>query len=217
MNLLRRKSEEPSRGDPRQPDPQEKGRLVTHRLTVSLVHAEKLATMLASSRAAKSIEIADLLGGMYLYDWDRLSKFWKEGTHDAAETLLRRLCRISPQRWHYWIELFDSQRQAGGRLRSWRALQRIALMRNSEPAQEKPLPKSAALRAVYNQAEKVAPFRDPIGDRRIPVLTSECVLLCIVRNPNSTGSELGRKLAETGLDVVKLERAALAPSRPPLR
>jgi hypothetical protein len=173
--------------------------------------------MLASSRAAKSIDVADVLGGMYLYDWDRLSKYWSEGTHDATESLLRRICRISPQRWHYWMELYDSQKQSGGRLRSWRALQRLALTRKETPAHEKPLPKSSPLRAVYEQAEKLAPFRDSIGDRRIPVLTSECVLLCIVRNPDSAGLQLSRKLVHTGLDVVKLERAALAPSRPPLR
>ena len=130
---------------------------------------------------------------------------------------MQAICKISPQRWHYWIELYDSQKQSGGRLRSWRALQRLALARKEEPEGKKPLPKSTPLRAVYEQAEKLAPFRDSLGDRKIPVLTSECVLLCIVRNPNSAGLELSRKLVQTGLDVVKLERAALAPSRPPLR
>ena len=217
MKLLRRKSDKPSRGNQGEADAEELGRLVTHRLTVSLSRSEKLAAMLASSRAAKSIDVADILGGMYLYDWDRLSKYWNESTHDATESLLRKICRISPQRWHYWMELYDSQKLSGGRLRSWRALQRLVLSKKEEPADKKPLPKSAPLRAVYEQAEKLAPFRDSIGDRQIPVLTSECVLLCIVRNPNSAGLELSRKLLHTGLDVVKLERAALAPSRPPLR
>jgi hypothetical protein len=217
MKLLRRKSDKPSRGNHGEADAEEIGRLVTHRLTVSLSRSEKLAAMLASSRAAKSIDVADILGGMYLYDWDRLSKYWNEDMHEPAERLLRKVCQISPQRWHYWMELYDSQKQSGGRLRSWRALQRLALARKEEPADKKPLPKSAPLRAVYEQAEKLAPFRDSLGDRKIPVLTSECVLLCIVRNPNSANLDLSRKLVQTGLDVVKLERAALAPSRPPLR
>jgi hypothetical protein len=217
MALLRRKSDKPFRGNHGDAGAEENGRLVTHRVTIGLSRAEKLAAMLASSRAAKTIEVADVLGGMYLYDWERLSKFWNESSHDAAEKLLRRVCQISPQRWHYWMELYDSQKRSGGRLSSWRALQRLALARKNEPATEKPLPKSPALRAVYEQAEKLAPFRDSIGDRKIPVLTSECVLLCIVRNSNSAGLELSRKLVQTGLDVVKLERAALAPSRPPLR
>jgi hypothetical protein len=217
MSLLRRKTDKPSRGNGGERDAEEIGRLVTHRLTVSLSRSEKLAAMLASSRAAKSIDVADILGGMYLYDWDRLSRYWNEGTHEATESVLRRICRISPQRWHYWMELYDSQKQSGGRLRSWRDLQRLALSKKEEQADKKPLPKSAPLRAVYEQAEKLAPFRDSIGDRKIPVLTSECVLLCIIRNPNSAGLELSRKMVHTGLDLVKLERAALAPSRPPLR
>lgn len=219
MTLLRRKTDKPARGTPRHAEAEENRRLVTHRRTISLARSEKLAVMLASSRASKTIEIADLLGGMYLYDWDRLSKFWKEGTGEATESLLRRICRISPQRWHYWIGLYDAQKQAGGRVRSWRALQRLALAGDEKPAPatEKRLPKSAALRSVYEHAERVAPFRDAIGDRKIPVLTSECVLLCIVRNHNFAGSELARKLIDTGLDVVELERAALAPNRPPLR
>lgn len=217
MTLLRRKGDKSPGGKPRPAAAEENGPLVTHRLTMNLARAEKLSLMLANSRAARAVEVADLLGGMYLYDWDRLSKFWTEGTHDATESLLRRICRISPQRWHYWIELYDSQRQAGGRLRSWRALQRLALMRKEQPTAKKPLPKSAALRSIIEHAERLAPFRDFVGDRRIPVLTTECVLLCIVRNSLSAGSELSRKLLETGLDVVALERAALAPSRPPLR
>jgi hypothetical protein len=217
MTLLRRKGDKPFRGNPREADAQGNGPLVTHRLTISLSRAEKLAKMLASSRAAKTIDVSDLLGGMYLYDWDRLSKYWKDGTQDQTECVLRKICHISPQRWNYWMELYDSQKRAGGRLRSWRDLQRLALARKQKPATEKRLQKSAALRAVYEQAEKLAPFRDSIGDRKIPVLTSECILLCIVRNPNSSGLELSRKLVEVGLNLVKLERAALAPSRPPLR
>jgi hypothetical protein len=217
MKLLRRKGDKTPRGNSRPDGAEEDGQLVTHRLTIGLSRADKLAAMLAASRASKTIEVSDFLGGMYLYDWDRLSKFWKEGTHDATESLLRKICRISPQRWHYWIELYDAQKQAGGRLRSWRALQRLALMRKQEPSKKKNLAKSAALRAVFEQAERLAPFRDSLGDRKIPVLTSECVLLCIIRNSLSAGSELSRKLLETGLDVVKLERAALAPSRPPIR
>ena len=218
MKLLRRKSDKPSRGNQGEADAEELGRLVTHRLTVSpLPFRKNRRHAFASSRAAKSIDVADILGGMYLYDWDRLSRYWNEGAHDETESLLRRICHISPQRWHYWMELYDSQKLSGGRLRSWRALQRLVLSKKEEPADKKPLPKSAPLRAVYEQAERLAPFRDSIDDRKIPVLTSECVLLCIVRNPNSAGLELSRKLVHTGLDVVKLERAALAPSRPPLR
>src|SRR5579859_1069577 len=149
MALLRRKSDRPFRGNHGDAGDEENSRLVTHRVTIGLSRAEKLAAMLASSRASKTIEVADVLGGMYLYDWERLSKFWNESSHDAAERLLRRVCQISPQRWHYWMELYDSQKRSGGRLSSWRALQRLAMSGKKEPATEKPLPKSPALHAVY--------------------------------------------------------------------
>ncbi len=43
-----------------------------------LERAQTLATMLAHSRAARAVEVADLLAGMYIYDWERLSQFWED-------------------------------------------------------------------------------------------------------------------------------------------
>jgi hypothetical protein len=51
---------------------------VAHRFTKDLSRAESLAAMLAHSRAASAVEVADLLAGMYIYDWERLSKYWPE-------------------------------------------------------------------------------------------------------------------------------------------
>ena len=48
---------------------------IEHRLTKDLSRAETLATMLAQSRAGRVVEVADLLAGMYIYDWERLSKY----------------------------------------------------------------------------------------------------------------------------------------------
>src|SRR6202451_251364 len=45
---------------------------VAHRLTKDLARAEGLAAMLAHSCAASAVEVADLLAGMYIYDWERL-------------------------------------------------------------------------------------------------------------------------------------------------
>ena len=81
----------------------------SHRLTKELARAESLAEMLAHSRAASAVEVADLLAGMYIYDWERLSKYWPE--QDGIEEYLQQICRISPQRWHYWIEFYDQQRR----------------------------------------------------------------------------------------------------------
>ena len=49
-----------------------------HRLTMDMARAESLATMMAHSRAASTVEVADLLAGMYIYEWERLSKYWDD-------------------------------------------------------------------------------------------------------------------------------------------
>ena len=65
--------------------------------------------MLAKSRAAAVVDVPDFLAGIYIYEWDRLARFWEE--HDEIEALLQRICQISPQRWHRWIEFYDKSRK----------------------------------------------------------------------------------------------------------
>jgi hypothetical protein len=181
--------------------------VVSHRLTLDLLRADSLATMLANSRASRVVEIADLLAGMYIYGWDRLSRYWESDDQDRVEELLRKMCRISPERWNYWIQLYDKQRRDGGnRVRSLPFLRRL----QKDSKTEVPFRRSAELLALFEQAEEVAPFRDTSDGRNIPILTTECVLLCIVRNQKS---EISRKLASSGLNVPQLERDALSPRR----
>lgn len=164
--------------------------------------------MLANSRASQTIEVADLLAGMYICEWERLSQYWEGPYRDRVEEFLRKICRISPQRWNSWIEWYDRERHEGER-RGWRRLRR----RKREEPMSKLLHPSAALASVLRQAEQLAPFRDTLGGGSLPILTSECVLLCIARN---FGSEISQRLAETGLDATRLERDVLFPKRAPL-
>jgi hypothetical protein len=46
----------------------------------------------------------------------------------------------------------------------------------------------------------------------MPVLTSECVLLCIARVPRS---EFARKLVDSGLDLPRLDQEARHPRHAP--
>jgi hypothetical protein len=181
---------------------------VTHRLTVELKRAETFAAMLANSRGSRVIEIADLLAGMYVCNWDRLSGYWESGDQEAIERYLQGICRFSPQRWHAWIEHYDRERREGEKT-SW---QPMRLLRKKKPS-EKALRLSAALATVLKQAGQIAPSYDRIGNRSIPILTSECVLLCIVR---SLGTEIGKTLVGTGLDAARLQYDALFPRRAPL-
>lgn len=189
---------------------------VERRLTVGLVRSEQLAMMLANSRAAKFVEVADLLAGMYIHEWDRLERFWDD--REEIEELLRRICAISPQRWHHWIELYDKQRhQEEKKLTS--PLSHFGLgSRNSAgaaaPENDPKLECSIELKAIFQSAGEISPFTDEVDGRAIPVLTTECVLLCIAQN---TESEVSRRLRETGLDLPALERAARDPRRAPRR
>jgi len=210
MKLFGRK---PARTSPSRLLPANAGgylRAASRRLTLDLARAETFASMLANSRASQVIEVSDLLAGMYICNWERLSVYWEEEDREEIESFLRGICRISPERWHSWIEFYDDLRRRGERWQVWRPLNKL---RKAVPA-ESGLRPSAALAAVLKQAEEIAPSRDSVGEGNLPILTSECVLLCIVR---SFGSEVSRKLAETGLDATRLERDALFPRRTPLK
>jgi len=180
----------------------------SHRPTLDLARAETFASMRAKSRASLVIEVSDLLAGMYICNWERLSVYWKDEDRDEIETFLRGICRISPQRWHSWIEIYDDLRRRGESWQAWRPLTKLKKKLPAEAA----LRPSADLAGVLKQAEILAPSCDSAGDRRIPILTSECVLLCIVR---SFGTEVSRKLNATGLDAGRLERDVLFPRHTP--
>jgi hypothetical protein len=180
---------------------------VSHRLTKDLARAESLAEMLAHSRAASAVEVADLLAGMYIYDWERLSKYWPE--QDGIEEYLQQICRISPQRWHYWIEFYDQQRRGDEKPPKWQ-WPRPA---KSPEADAKPLARSGELTALLKIAEGMAPAHDVLDGRNIPILTCECVLLAITKR---TDSEIGHRLVASGLSLGELERAARNPRHAPL-
>ncbi|MGD0956867.1 MAG: hypothetical protein ABR953_08535 [Candidatus Acidiferrales bacterium] len=209
MKLFGRKDDAASRDRRRYADGNGNALRASRRLTLNLTRAEKFAAMLAKSRASHVMEVADLLAGMYICDWDRLSRYWEAKNHEEVETFLQSICQISPQRWHSWIQLYDQERHKEEGRRIWRLFIRL----KKEPPSEPRVQESTGLGAVLRQAEQIAPFRDTAEGRSIPILTSECVLLCIARN---YGSEISRKLAATGLDAAKLEQDALFPKRAPL-
>lgn len=215
MKLFNRKPKNPgranslasARGDKKEPARLKSAPPASHILTMDLARAETLARMLAASRASNAVEVADLLAGMYIYEWERLSKYWDD--HDPVEEFLQQICKISPQRWHSWIELYDSKQRADEKPRKWNPLRKS----KPEAPKEKQLPRSTEVESLLRNAEVITPFREKQDGRSVPILTSESVLLCIALNRDS---EIGRRLAETGLDIASLERAARDRRRAPL-
>jgi hypothetical protein len=198
MKFLQRKRA--AKRKPQAPPP------VSHRLTRDLARSEQLAEMVAKSRSANLIEVADMLVGMYLYDWERLSRYWKEP--ERVETFLQRICGISPQRFHFWIANYDRKRHLGdfnGK--------KMPARRKFDPPPGGPAPaRSLELQGVLRKAEEIAPHHDRLNARAIPILTCECVLLCIAREPES---EIAHRLVASGLDLLRLEREARFPRHAP--
>jgi hypothetical protein len=215
MTLFKRKPKKPARAsadagvrlEKARPERDRNAPPASHILTMDLARAETLARMLAASRASNAVDVADLLAGMYIYEWDRLSKYWDD--QDAVESFLQQICKMSPQRWHSWIELYDKKQHGDEKPQKWSPLRK----RKQEALAEKPLPRSTEVESLLRNAEVITPFRDKQGGRSIPILTSESVLLCIALNRES---EISRKLSETGLDIENLERAARDRRRAPL-
>jgi hypothetical protein len=209
MNLFRRKNGKRSSGpaDATRSGGDGNHFLVTHRLTKDLASAESLARMLAASRASATLEVSDYLAGMYIYGWERLSKFWED--QEPIENLLQRICQISPQRWHQWIEFYAGVQEQTGRAKFAGPLG----SKNPGRLDGQFLELSSDLKAILKRAEEIAPHHDSYEGRSIPILTSECVLLCIA---NSSASEIGGKLREAGLDLPRLEQAARNPRHAPL-
>lgn len=164
--------------------------------------------MLAASRASAVVEVADYLAGMYIYEWERLSKFWPE--RDEIEGFLQRICQISPQRWHQWIEFYDRER----REEDSHKVGRLFGSTKSQKTDGKVPVASRDLNSILRKAEEIAPHHDSYEGRSIPILTSECVLLAIASNE---GSAISETLRETGLDVASLEQAARNPKHAPLQ
>jgi len=182
--------------------------LLAHRVTKDLERAETLASMLAHSRASRTVEVADLLAGMYIYDWERLSQFWDQ--QDEIETFLQQICSISPQRWHHWIQDYDQQRHEEEPRKVWQLLK--GAKPRLSPSSGAALTRSGELQIILQHAEELAPARDVVEGRAIPILTCECVLLAIAK---TTDSEIGHRLVATGLNVSSLEQSARNPKHAP--
>src|SRR5580704_4810700 len=159
MDPFRRKFD--AKTAPKRPPAQVGGHIPseTHRVTLELARAETFGSMLAKSRRSHVMEVSDLLAGMYICNWERLSLYWQEEDRDEIETFLRGICRISPERWHSWIEIYDGLQRKDER---WHLLRPLEKLKKVTPPEAGVRP-SGALASVFKRAEELAPTRDSVG------------------------------------------------------
>jgi hypothetical protein len=183
------------------------------RLTRDLLRAFELAIMLSHSRASETIEVADLLGAMYIDNWEHLRRYWPD-PKDAEKTM-RKLCEFSPQRWNYWIKTYHETRDDRP-AKKWFGVPIPPMRRAGKEAEiffGKNFELSEQLKAALKAADRIAPYSDRVGTKTIPIVSSDCVLLCVVKN---TTSDVARKLLATGIDLRALEKAARFPKHAPI-
>ncbi|HUO35891.1 MAG TPA: hypothetical protein VMU43_12945 [Candidatus Acidoferrum sp.] len=178
------------------------------RFTKELDRTARLAVMLAKSRALEWISAADFLAAMYLNHWERLDSYWQDS--GDIEKYLASLCRVSPQRWHKWLLEFEAAR----RVENGNGRDKFSLRKRRRPSNAKNgLGISRELQSMFRRAARITPGRERRAGKIIPILTSESVLLAMARE---TSSQIGQRLASTGLDVERLERSAKDPKRAPI-
>ena len=81
----------------------------SHRVTLDLYRAEVLASMMAKSRSSDSVEVTDLLAGMYISNWERISRYWEDSKQEENRDASAKDLPDEPSEvWHSWIESLPS-------------------------------------------------------------------------------------------------------------
>ena len=148
---------------------------------------------------------SDLLAGMYVANWERVSKFWPQP--ELFEDFIAEHCDWSEPRWLTWQRWHDESQHAprSGRFHLLYK-HRGKLKRFGKPRLfGSQFSKSPDLKRLFEAGEKLTPHKVLEQGRNLPLLTPEIILLAFVR---TDGIPLGILLQDNGLMVDKLEEVA---------
>jgi hypothetical protein len=145
------------------------------------------AMKVAESRGSLTLDLRDLLAGLFIADLEKLSKFWHNW--EDFESLVAAECEVREPRIFYWIRAYN---QAYGVEKG--APPKWALFKDQ----------SIELAKVWVTASQIADSRGGPTPGQRPFLAPEDFLLAIIRHQETA---LGQKLAASGLDVGRLEQA----------
>jgi hypothetical protein len=141
----------------------------------------------AQSRSSLTLDVRDLLAGLFIANLEKLSRYWRDW--ENFEELAATECGVCEPRWFYWIQFYnethgfeeDRDRKKG-------------LFKDQ----------SVDLARVWVTAGQIADARGVPAPGSRAILAPEDFLLAIVRHQETV---LGAKLAASGLDIERLEQA----------
>jgi hypothetical protein len=178
---------------------------VTHTDTRHLRWATVFSALIAFCKNRDELIPSDLLAGIYVANWERVSKFWPQP--ELFEDFIAEHCDWSEPRWHTWQRWHEESRRAPRSSRfQFRYLHRGKLKQFGKPRLfGSHFSESPDLKRLFETGERLTPYKVPERGRNLPLLTPEIMLLAFVR---TDGIPLGRHLQDNGLMVDKLDEAA---------
>jgi hypothetical protein len=178
---------------------------ITHSDTRHLRWALVFCTLIAFCNNRDELTPSDLLAGIYVANWERVSKFWSQP--ELFEDFVAEHCDWSEPRWLTWQRWHDESRRAPRSSRfhltflhrgKWKRFGKPRLFGSN-------FSKSPELKRLLETGERLTPYKVSERGRILPLLTPEIMLLAFVR---TEGIPLGKHLQGSGLMVDRLEEAA---------
>jgi hypothetical protein len=176
---------------------------ITHTDTRHLRWATCFAQLVAFCNRRDELFPSDLLAGIYVANFDRISKFWPNP--NLFDDFVAEHCDWSEPRWMTWQRWDDELRKA---TRRWHLPFRISLPWLRKPSKQfygSMFRGSPDWQRLFDTGEKLTPYKVSERGRLLPLLTPEIMLLAFIRTDDLP---LGKHLEETGLLMDELENAA---------
>jgi len=143
------------------------------------------AHMVCTDRRAEVVELSDLLAGIYISSLEKLSMFWSDW--QKFEELVERECALRDPRWFYWTRAYDAIRHPS---------------RDSFTGKFKRC--HPEVEETKNEVKEIAKRRADAP--QFAVINSRDILFSIARRSDRP---LGKKLADSGLDLVRLQNSLM--------
>jgi hypothetical protein len=148
-------------------------------------HAILFAMMVADERKSPTLDTPDILAGLYIASLESLWKYWKSPENFTEFVIAE--CNVGEPRLFYWV----SVRAGGPGDQQYRS---PSVFKENTPE----------LARIWDRAMEFASGRPKDPSTGGIVFTSEDFLLAIATDGRS---EVGQKLAKTGLDVERIREA----------